>query len=116
MLRKLHYAEAWWDAARVAALRPQSAGFFSEMAARIARVTDVERQRLETLELEESKAVDATHPPTAFRIRVASATPCDRPQVELTETEASTIEAELQIFAPDVEARIVDRYRDTLYA
>jgi Zn-dependent protease with chaperone function len=89
---------------------------FAEVKTRLAAVPSRERERRRRVaRLEESRLED-THPPTALRIQLLEDRPRLEANVALSAFNADLIDRELTPMRRAVQARLVDFYRDSLYA
>ncbi len=78
-------------------------------------VPERERERRRRVARLESARLDATHPPTAFRIELVEARGKQEPKVILDPGRSAAIDAELQPRRRAVEQTLVDEYRASLY-
>jgi Zn-dependent protease with chaperone function len=92
-----------------------SANVLDELAARVAAIPARETERLRRVSEMEGSRLDATHPPTAFRIGLLRQREALQPLVQLGVGEHSALCKELQPAARRVHERLVDQYRRSLY-
>jgi heat shock protein HtpX len=101
---------------RFATARVVEANVFDEIARAVAEVPDRERERRRRVARLEHARLDATHPPTAFRIRMLEDRAAVEPQVTLGDDASRALDAELAPHRPALQAELLDAHRDALYA
>jgi Zn-dependent protease with chaperone function len=77
---------------------------------RIASLPDREWQRLARASQREGVRLDASHPPTAYRIEFLKAHVVARPKIVATEDAMRTIDAELNALQERLGKRLITRY------
>lgn len=94
LLDKLHLV----DVLRVTPIDPSEGDdctIFDELRCRLAAVPDREWERIRRVERLRASSLDATHPPTAYRIALLEDTPTTTPAVVLADEEATKLADEL---------------------
>ena len=74
-----------------------------------------ERERLRRLAALEEPALDSTHPPTGYRVRLLRERPAETAAVTLAPAENAAIDRELAQAYPRVERKLVTGYRAELW-
>jgi Zn-dependent protease with chaperone function len=98
---------------RSAYSRSQSGSHILELfRERIANLPDREWQRLTRASQREGARLDASHPPTAYRIEFLNAHMMARPKIIATEDTMRTIDAELKAVQESLGQRLIARYVD----
>jgi Zn-dependent protease with chaperone function len=110
----LHLGGAVAGAAQRACVRGER-GFFDELRAHLAAIPERERERLRRAARAESSRLHYTHPPTAHRLAALEAHPVE-PELVLDDARAAAVAAELATREAEIGRRVVDRYRERLYA
>jgi Zn-dependent protease with chaperone function len=114
---KLFLESTVWDAMRQAAhVRDGEALLFARIRSLARDVPERERERRRRTARLEDARLDATHPPTAHRIRLLEARPQSEPDVTLDGDTSAHIDAELAAREMEAESTLVDTYRESLYA
>ena len=88
---------------------------FDELAATVATVPERERERRRRVARLEETRLDATHPPTAKRIELLERRGAVTVRVEPTPEQTAAIDRELHVRRRDLQAKLVDEFRDALY-
>jgi Zn-dependent protease with chaperone function len=114
-LEKLHFARIFDLLAEKAAINSAKQDLFSELRSRIAIVPRRELQRISRVERLRESRLDATHPPTPFRIDFLRAHPVTQPQVVMSQADFEQMEHELASLHGPIQEQILDKYRDRLY-
>ena len=89
---------------------------FALLSEAVAGVPQRERERRRRVARLESTRLSDSHPPTATRIDLLERRPRKGPRVVLDEAASARIDAELASLRSAYSRRLVDEYRDTLYA
>lgn len=106
LLDKLHYADTFAYVFRNVTHWRSEKNVFDELAMQIEEMPEREIERIRRVEQLESSRLDATHPPTAYRIAVLNAHPIPRPMVAVQPGDAELIDRELQPFKAAMQKRI----------
>ncbi len=85
------------------------------LSKRCVDLPERERRRLDAVARLESSRLDATHPPSGFRIALLEARPIANPTVHVSGIAWRAVEQELASTEPRTTERLVDRYRSSLY-
>jgi len=108
LLRKLHMYDDVHMTIRRFYLNNSKGNLFDAIKARITNVPQRELVRLDKMERLEDSILDATHPPTAFRIDLLNAHKMRDPRVVLCAAENARIDAELAQMEPDGQAQLLN--------
>lgn len=111
--------EATFRSAVKQASRPGRNGerdVFALLSEAVAGVPPRERERRRRVARLEGARLSDSHPPTAKRIDLLERRPKTAPRVVLDEAASARIDAELASLRTAYSRRLVDEYRDTLYA
>ncbi|HEX2088995.1 MAG TPA: M48 family metalloprotease [Actinomycetota bacterium] len=111
MLRKLYSEHILYEVMQRKAVHSRnSAGLLDEFSERI------KASRPESIPLQDSTfRLDATHPPTAFRVQFVESR-MSSPEFTLADEDSMAIDRELEPLRNGIETELVDAYRATLYA
>lgn len=90
-------------------LNERQGAFLPEFQRRFAAIPPRELERVKRIEQLESTRLDATHPPTAYRIEFLS-TRWLEPQVVFSKSESDRIDQELKTLTPSAERAIAYRF------
>ncbi|MBI5367580.1 MAG: M48 family metalloprotease [Planctomycetes bacterium] len=93
------------------ALRGDSGDLDAELRAAVADLPPRERERIARAERSAGIRLDASHPPTAYRIELLHASPVTTPAVTLTAPANARIEAELAALPREIRRAAVDAFR-----
>lgn len=115
-LEKLHYSGAAQISAQTIALRDRNRSVIASVRDQVAAMPAHELERIRRSEVLEASRLDASHPPTAYRIALLQAHPAEQPQVFISEAEAAQLERELAQVEPGIQRALIDSYRRRLYA
>jgi heat shock protein HtpX len=116
LLDALHLGSTVHFTMQRAVLSPTGGGdIFADVRESVASLPERERERIRRVERLEGSQLDATHPPTAFRIDLIGSNPVQRPAVSVNATDARALDDELTPFQPAVHSALLDRYRRRLY-
>lgn len=97
------------------ALNARSRDVIEELQADFKSIPAREYERMRRLAALEETKLNATHPPTAFRIGLLQAGEFHAPQHSLSERDEAALVEELKHFRPAVNRQLIDEYRRTLY-
>lgn len=106
LLDKLHYADTFAYVFRRVTHWRSEKNVFDALAMQIEEMPQREIERIRRIEHLESSRLDATHPPTAYRIAVLSAHPTSRPMVVVQPGDAELIDREMQPYKAAMQKRI----------
>lgn len=107
LLRKLHLHDTIQITTRRFYLNNLKGDLFEEFRRQIDRVPARELERVNRAERMLASRLDATHPPTAYRIDMLEAHPVTQPSVTLSEESSALIDKELSAVAPAFQARLL---------
>src|SRR5262249_25100671 len=94
----------------------ESPDVFERLGHSVLEAPSRERERRRRVAQLENTRLDATHPPTSRRIHVLEARPSRRPEVLLSDERSSAIDRELGPYRSELAGRLLDTFRDSLYA
>ena len=120
-MEKVHLQERYDGLAKRCATVPRQAregqaSLYDLLRSQVRALPERERERLRRVaDLEESR-LDATHPPTAHRLRLLRSRVDAPPRVVLDDRRSAVIDAELAPHEPALERIALDAYLDRLYA
>ncbi len=101
-----------WDARLVQDVAEGSiTDLYEELRGRVARLPERERDRVRRVERLASFRLDATHPPTAYRIALLDARPALDPTVHLSPGESVALARELAAVEHRAQEQIVEAYK-----
>ncbi len=110
-LDHLHLSHLYEYSLQKHRLRPERPDVFSEFAHQLGTYPPERLAHLREQLATEQLSLDASHPPTSWRVQVVSAHP--RPAlITLTEERAARLEAELRPFIPSVQRVALERHRE----
>ena len=89
---------------------------WEELEARVAGFPERELDRARRLELVQKARIDATHPPTYLRIRLAEEVGPENGSIEISEQASADFDAILRRAAPEVQQALIDQHTSSLYA
>lgn len=116
MLRKLYLSSVYRTVVHSSALnRTTDVDLLEDFQRRIATTPLDELIKQEEKETEAGFRLDATHPPTAYRIEFALARPATPAEVLLTSEESAEVDTELRSAWMPLQAEVLDAYRASLY-
>ena len=115
LLEKLNLEQAYHIATQRTALN-KGKNLLKELAQEIREIPEHEQERLRRQSLITSSAVDATHPPTVYRMDFIKQHGFEVHQPALSRTQSREIWTELMTLRDTVQRAAVDRYRSYLYA
>ncbi|HSB69216.1 MAG TPA: M48 family metallopeptidase [Candidatus Methylomirabilis sp.] len=117
LLRKLHYGETFALAIHRAVV---SQGARSDILDNLRelglKAPPREVERVTRVQQLEGSRLDATHPPSAYRIELLRAHYVAHPKVEFPPPEFEAVEKELLPFRNSVQLKLEDKYRAGLYS
>jgi Zn-dependent protease with chaperone function len=111
VLHKLHMEDALWMAMRNYYDIGGKENVFEILRRRVERVPPREVERVARIEKLVASRLDATHPPTAYRIQLLQAWPVAQPEIVMSSEEIDAIERELSSIKPDLEDIMLQDYR-----
>jgi Zn-dependent protease with chaperone function len=115
MLQKSALSMSYHDIVQSASLNRRT-GIFDEMRARTAAMSEGGWGEVPSLRGEEGGfRLDATHPPTGYRIRLLRSRIALRPEVLVSASDSVRIDAELAKVEQRIEREILDQHRAGLY-
>jgi heat shock protein HtpX len=116
MLDKLHCYDEYVFTIQKITLNPDlKLDFFNEFKNRVAHMPASELERIRRLQEIEQSTLDATHPPTVYRIKMLEAHLIASPSVSLDDFPFTQIENELQKWKVPIQEKLIDLYKDHLY-
>ena len=115
MLQKIHMADTVQMTIRRFYLNNANGNLFDVLKAQVANVPKRELERIEQVERILSSRLDATHPPTAYRIDLLNTHVINEPKVVLSEDESRLIDVELKKIEPEHQATILNEQTDSSY-
>jgi heat shock protein HtpX len=110
LLDKLHLEASCKLAMQRVALGSGQKNMFSTLQEHIASIPAREWERLRRVERLEGSRLDATHPPTAYRIDFLNARPVAEPKIVLAAAEISQIEREVAAHQSRLQTLIAQRF------
>jgi Zn-dependent protease with chaperone function len=115
ILNKLHYDHAYFIALQRTALGAKDTNFFTEIIREVLTTPNKEIERIKRIERMEGSRLDATHPPTIYRLNFIDSLGDLSPTVFLSETESQRIDKEINSLAESLNDKLIDEYREVLY-
>lgn len=112
-LDKLHVTDLYEYALQRHRARPARAHVFEELRQQIREASEAYWQTAREKRLKDSASLDASHPPTSYRVDVIDAHPAP-PVVTLDHLRASAIEVELAPFVAPLSKVAYDEYRERM--
>ncbi len=94
---------------------PDGLPLFDELRRQMAMLPERELERVRRVSMMAESRFDATHPPTAHRIRFLEARCQGTPQVVLSPEDSERLNEELAQLYDEEERAILDEYRNSLY-
>lgn len=113
-LEKLHYDELYYHSVRKVALRKDESNVIDEFRNSLDNLPEREKMRLRLRLKNEKFKLNATHPPTGFRIQFIEKQNLPSP-LFFTETSLEKIWAELEQWKDEVNEVAIGDYRDRMY-
>lgn len=114
-LDKLHLSPMFSQAVRTASLGGQSLSMFDELERLVVNLPERELERIRRVERLEASRLDATHPPTAYRIAFLQARDVSSAQVTVSRLDDEALKHELAPFRATVQEKLLDLHRRSLY-
>jgi len=111
VLHKLHMEDALWMAMRNYYDTGGKENVFEILRRRVEHVPPREVERVARIETLVASRLDASHPPTAYRIQLLQAWPITHPEVVMSSEQIEAIECELSKIKPDLEDIMLQDYR-----
>lgn len=115
MLGKLHMSSACDLAVRRVLLTRKNEDVFAAMRRKVAQVPPRELERIQRIEHMEGSRLDATHPPTVYRIQMLQAHPVAQPAVLWSADDDEALTRELVPAQRRLQKRLLDRVESALY-
>lgn len=115
LLYKLHLRPTYRIALQRSALSRREISFFNELDKQLKQIPKKELERIRLVEGMEESRLDATHPPTAYRIEFVRKSDSFIPKVSLNEAEILTIDKELNRLKESIEDELIEGYRESIY-
>lgn len=115
LLSKFHYDHAYYIALQRTALDSKNINFFEEIIRQATITPNKEIERIKRIERMDGSRLDATHPPTSYRINFIDSLGELNPKVVLSEAESQLIDQELNSLAENLQEKLIDGYRESLY-
>jgi Zn-dependent protease with chaperone function len=115
LLEKVHMGGMFQDVVRRATLQPEGANLFADLRDTMASLPERERERLRRVTRLEGTRLDATHPPTGFRVALLEARPFAQPRMVLSALRSRAVHQELARAEPGAQRLLIDQYRAALY-
>jgi Zn-dependent protease with chaperone function len=113
LLQKTRHAGRYYQMAREIALQNNERDLYAELAHYVAAIPQTD-QPPTTDPLEEYE-LDASHPPDAYRIEFLRAHPIAEPQLTISQEEWDAVDEELAPVRRELQEKLVERYKSTLY-
>jgi heat shock protein HtpX len=115
LLNKLHFKKTYYLALQKSALNSESSSFFEELFKEISITPEKELERVRRMERMEGSRLDATHPPTAYRLKLMEQTENFYGKVVLSKEDSVKIRKELDAVTKAFEKKIIDEYKEYIY-
>jgi Zn-dependent protease with chaperone function len=115
LLEKLHFERSFTYTVQKVALNPGIENLFDELRQRIGAMPEHELERIRRIEELKGPRLDATHPPTVFRIELLKAHPVPGRKVMLSPFDSDGLEQELSSFQKRIQSDLVDKYIASLH-
>ncbi len=116
MLEKLHLEGTFMTTLhRIALNRDPMRDFSIEFRQRLDEIPARELERVRRLQEIEHSRLDVTHPPTIYRIQALQAHRPLAPTVELSSADRELLEEEFSTIRAQVQSKLIEGYRRTLY-
>lgn len=115
LMDKLHLDISCRIALQKTALSGGNINFFHEILAQVNMIPKKELERIKLVERMEGSKLDATHPPTAYRISLMEQLNNLNPKITLSESDSLLIEKEVDIVKNNIEKTLVNYYKKSLY-
>lgn len=115
LLDKLHLDITYKIALQKTALNGKKTTFFHEILTQVNMIPKKELERIKLVERAEGSRLDATHPPTAYRISLMEQLNNFNPKIRLSESDSLLIEKELELVKNKIEKTLIDDYKRFIY-
>jgi Zn-dependent protease with chaperone function len=115
LLYKLHLGSTYRIALQKSALSRGEISFFNELDKQLKQIPKKELERIRLVEEMEESRLDATHPPTAYRIEFVRKSDRYIPKVSQNEAETLIIDKELNRLKESIEDKLIDEYKESIY-
>jgi Zn-dependent protease with chaperone function len=115
LLEKLHYGDSFWFIVQKVYLSKGKMRFAEAFQEKIATMPERELQRIRRVEKMEQSRLDTTHPPTSYRIGFMEARHVETPRYLLSKVDEEQLEKELQPLYAELEGRLMENYKWSLY-
>lgn len=112
---KLDYGECLWPTVQDVALNGRKDGVYHLLNEKIKGLSEREKERLRRKNRIYGSQLDATHPPTAYRIEFLKSHPVDQPRFVLSTKEHDAIEREISGLKAEMQRRLIEKYEASLY-
>ncbi|HYF61924.1 MAG TPA: M48 family metallopeptidase [Herpetosiphonaceae bacterium] len=110
LLDKMHLDSSCELAMQRIALGNAKADMFDALREHVQTIPEIERERLRRVQLLDASRLDATHPPTPYRIQLMRAHPVPGAQVRLTAEQNAAIDQELSRLRGPIQQRITSGF------
>jgi Zn-dependent protease with chaperone function len=114
-LDKLHFGHIFSMALQTTSLNPGKKSLFDELRQQADEMPERELERIRRMRQMLASRLDATHPPTTYRIEALRARPVTEPEVVLTPEEFALLQSELIPLQSNIQQKLVDMHKDSLY-
>ncbi|MBI2263935.1 MAG: M48 family metalloprotease [Armatimonadetes bacterium] len=117
MLEKLHFVDTHILAVQSAASASGDPcpDYFEDLKKRVAETPPRELERIRRIELLEGFRLDATHPPTPYRVEFLKVRQVDRGKATLTQEDFEELHQELTRIQPAIQKKLIDQHTAALY-
>lgn len=115
MLEKLHYVNAFQRTVREIALSQTPQHLVETLRRNVDKTPAREVERIRRVERLRLVSLDATHPPTEYRIEFLKAHPIEQPEFVLDAAEADQLEQELLRVQPRIQEKLINDYLSSLH-
>ncbi|MFL5734949.1 MAG: M48 family metallopeptidase, partial [Chloroflexia bacterium] len=112
LLRKLHISRALMTGIDRFYENGGKQGVFDALRRKVDHVPPRELERVARVERRLDSRLDASHPPTSYRIQLLQARPVTHPEVLISPADSEALEHELSRIMPAVEAAMLHDYQD----
>jgi Zn-dependent protease with chaperone function len=111
VLRKLHMSEAVMLSRDRYFERGEKTGLFDAMKRKVESIPPRELERIGRVERLITSRLDASHPPTAYRIELLESRTAREPEIVLSDEDTKRLDDELAGVMPELEAIMRDNYK-----
>jgi heat shock protein HtpX len=115
VLRKLHMYDTVEMTVRRFYLNSSRGSIIDAMKSQVFNMPPRELERLDRMERMSGSRLDATHPPTPYRLDLLNAHSLREPRVVLTETDNAALDVELHRLEPAAQARLLNSLDSSSY-